>query len=77
MEWTIFILDDVVDEGGNAEVSNCDILTNKEPVLILTLPLKLLLANGQKFGQNAVTDLLHLFTLFFIAHFLVEHNGCD
>ena len=77
MEWAIFILDDVVDEGGDAEVGNCDILTNKEALLILTLPLKLLLANGQKFGQNAVTDLLHLFPLFFITHLLVEHDGCE
>ena len=74
MEWAILILDDVVDQGRDTEVSDSQILANEELILILALLLELLLANGQKFGQNAVTDLLKFCAFFFIGHVLAKQR---
>ena len=76
MEWAIFILDDVVDHGRNAEVGDSDTLSNKEFTLLLALFHELLLAYGQELSQNTVTDLYHFCTLFLIGQVLAN-QGCE
>ena len=74
MEWAVLILDDVVDQGRDTEVSDSQTLTNEELILILALLLELLLANGQEFGQNTIFDLLQFCALFFIGQVLAKQR---
>ena len=74
MEWAILILDDIVDQGRDTEVSDSQTLTNEELILILALLLELLLANSQEFGQNTVADLLQFCAFFFIGQVLAKQR---